>query len=176
MRLPYQFSGTSVFYLQQAVLLLRAFRRRCYHIQECRMLFQLIFFQLKLHCKELKTKQSKTCSKRLARVYLSEWVSAVRTAVLKLWNFTLDFTFLLSEIFLCSCPQRKQKIVPGLKLERQLSLYSLLWLVLLKIILLWTLSHQPFPVNTVKCFRIRPIRITESCIFILFFTRPIIIV
>lgn len=31
-----------------------------------------------------------------------------------------------------------------------------------------TFSHQLFPVNTVKCFRIRPIHITESCIFIFY--------
>lgn len=58
MRLPYQFSGTSVFYLQQAVLFLRAFRRRCYHIKNVECSFSFFFFQLKLPCKELE-KQNK---------------------------------------------------------------------------------------------------------------------
>lgn len=99
----------------------------------------------------------------------------VRIAVLKLWNFTLDFTFSLSEIFFCSCPQQKQKSVSGLKLERQLALYPFMTCTLKNYFIMDSFSHQPFPVNTVKCFRIRPISITESCIFILFFTRPILL-
>ena len=56
----------------------------------------------------------KTCKKnhtlKLTRpkVYTSQWI-ANRVAILKLWDFTVDFTLSLSDTFLCTCPPPKMK-------------------------------------------------------------------
>lgn len=175
MRLP----QTSVFYLQQAVLFLGAFHRRYYHRQECRMLFQLIFFfQLKLHCKGLE-KQNKT--KHAVRdqpesVYLSEFLHSQNSGFETVELYIGFHIFTIRYIFMHLSKTETKNCVRA-KARKTISFISSFMTCTLKNYLIMdSFSHQPFPVNTVKCFRIRSISINERCIFIFIFYQTHIIV
>lgn len=164
MRLP----QTSVFYLQQAVLFLRAFQRRCYYRQECRMLFQLFFFQLKLHCKGLE-KQNKTkyaVRDQPESIYLNEFLHSQNSAF-ETVELYIGFHIVTIRYIFMHLSKTETKNCVRAKARKTISFISSFMTCTLKnYFIMDSFSHQPFLVNTVKCFRIRPISINESCIFI----------